>query len=51
MFYDWIHSVQTMASEFVSSTWTHPVKIEQRVMLLYMGPAPYPGGTTDVTTE
>lgn len=51
MLYDGVDSVLTMASESASGEWTHPVRIDQRVMLLYVGPVPYPGRTTDVTTE
>ena len=47
----WVDSFLTMAGESASGEWTRPVRTDRRVMLLYLGPAPCPGRTTDVTTE
>ena len=50
MLYGGVDSVLTVACESASGEWTHPVRIDQRAMILHLGPAPSPGRTTGVTT-
>lgn len=49
--YDWVDSILTLAGDSASGEWTHPVRTDQRVMMLYLGPVPHPGRTTDVSIE
>lgn len=51
MLYDWVDSVLTLAGDSASGEWAYPVGRDQRVMMLYLGPVPPPGRTSDITTE